>query len=854
MSPMSPTLSLRDVQNKSTSFPMTDIENANDIAQELSNLQALRRMSMDVGNTTDPDLLPFQGMSLMAMPPIAPKGNDDEADPSRLLWVPARVHPELAPMEFKSFLENRVQSMKRRSESSTLSVDSLQRSGSGGLRRKKSMLSRQIDNGAAKGGDDYVDGAERLERQRSLNGQHLPEVTLDELVKDPTKAVQKLAQETQRQMEEPGADKGSLEDMPILPVPPGMGLRRSTRTTYRKGGSLKGERLPFSKRIAAARQAEAENEETGAASPIDAPPRQLARVQTEPIPENFSRPKRSVRRREPFLRENASPTSASESPYESPDSATPTSAPAHDQLPIRTSSVDPSRAPIPQIVEPPAVEDEYEDDPEQATQPTQPARPFPARSSSQKAAAQILAQREEQVQQPAPTIEEPPPRSNRRPVPGRSTPVPVPPIQTQQLSQSPQAPQPSHQVASPVQKVASPVQVQTLNDIAQHPMPLPGSGSTRTDSLTLIPTFPADDRKFDRKGKKDRDDAESISSTKSTSSWKWFNRGGGDEKKRKEEESKKKGKSFAEKAQDNTRLDVLQTSIDTAIQKGRESLLLDRESIDNKLQEERKKESTRKAGDTKKEKDGLFASIFGGKGRKGDKESGKKYQRSHSPDPPTRLLRPDIDYPWTRFTLLEERAIYRMAHIKLANPRRPLYSQVLLSNFMYAYLAKIQAMHPQIQVPQSPQQKRLEEERRRKEQEEQQYLQQQMLQQQQVQDSDRYNFEYHRVSLQLMGHVPENPASPVSSNTSLQGDQNMYGSPSNEGVTYVEDSQYDYDQGIDEMPGHDQHSQQMDHRLDGYSRQGGSDYYNYGIAHGGSVVGGQDQYHKGGREHDDDMW
>ncbi|KAI7117761.1 hypothetical protein KC352_g33728, partial [Hortaea werneckii] len=58
-------------------------------------------------------------------------------------------------------------------------------------------------------------------------------------------------------------------------------------------------------------------------------------------------------------------------------------------------------------------------------------------------------------------------------------------------------------------------------------------------------------------------------------------------------------------------------------------------------------------------------------------------------------LKPDIDYNWTRFSILEERAIYRMAHIKLANPRRALYSQVLLSNFMYSYLAKVQMMHPQ---------------------------------------------------------------------------------------------------------------------------------------------------------------
>ena len=63
----------------------------------------------------DTDLMPFSGVSLVAMPTLAPTGDDDEADPSRLLWVPARVHPELEPTAFKNFLENMVNSMKRRS-------------------------------------------------------------------------------------------------------------------------------------------------------------------------------------------------------------------------------------------------------------------------------------------------------------------------------------------------------------------------------------------------------------------------------------------------------------------------------------------------------------------------------------------------------------------------------------------------------------------------------------------------------------------------------------------------------------------------------------------------------------------
>jgi hypothetical protein len=284
--------------------------------------------------------------------------------------------------------------------------------------------------------------------------------------------------------------------------------------------------------------------------------------------------------------------------------------------------------------------------------------------------------------------------------------------------------------------------------MAQHPSPLPGS-SARTDTLTFIPTL--EEKKPEKKSKKEKDDSENAITRKPT--WGWFK--GSDEKekeekkKKKEEEHKesKRGKTKAvlEKAHDNARLDVLQSTMDTAVARGRESLLLDRESIENKLQDERKKESSRKSGgESKKEKDSLFSSFFGGSKKKSDRDSGGKKAsslRTLSPDPPHRQLKPDVDYNWTRFSILEERAIYRMAHIKLANPRRALYSQVLLSNFMYSYLAKVQQMHPQMQVPQSALQKKQDAERRQKEQE--QLLQQQ--QQQRQDPGDQYRYDYHRV-------------------------------------------------------------------------------------------------------------
>lgn len=45
--------------------------------------------------------------------------------------------------------------------------------------------------------------------------------------------------------------------------------------------------------------------------------------------------------------------------------------------------------------------------------------------------------------------------------------------------------------------------------------------------------------------------------------------------------------------------------------------------------------------------------------------------------------------PYARYPIHVERAIYRLSHIKLANPRRPLYEQVLISNLMFWYLGVI---------------------------------------------------------------------------------------------------------------------------------------------------------------------
>lgn len=680
----SPTLSRQSSTDTAVQpFPLNDIDYESSpaaVQQELSNLQAIRRMSMNI-DAADPDLPSFGNI-----PTVAPK-SDDEDDPSKLFWVPARLHPELAPKEFKTFIEDRVDKIRRRSgDSDSLSPDGLDRSGSSSsLRRKKSMLSHQIDT---KG--NYEDGAERLERKKSKGLSIEGSTTvanladLEELVNDPSQLVRRMSLDQARRSMDSSSD--AAEDMPILP--PGNTLKRSTRTTYRRGSLKKGERVPFSRRAA---QRQSETDETLAnASPV--PPSDepvilgLTRVQTEPTPPP-SEPRESTSR----------PSSKRSNRLGSSQSS--------EDLPTdqeRRGTKSP----------PPLNEERYQ----QQNQEEYPDE----RPQSQPPSSQQPKQFQSRIASPGRTTAQLPGYTNTNPLPqiietlpdGSKVPV------NHLVQQIPER-KSSHEVPRQFQRGGAHMRPvpgrektasSSLDDISSRPSPLPGSGSTRTDALTMVPTF--EEKKSDKKDAPRK------------SSWKWIL--GNDEKEDKkskddgasDSKSSKAGK-LSKASADKARLDVLQTSIDgTVPARGRESLVLNREDI--KLEEERRKESKR--SDTKKEKDkdtGLLSALFGGKKKTSDgdlKEKKKKADRNYSPEPPPRILKPDIDYNWTRFSILEERAIYRMAHIKLANPRRALYSQVLLSNFMYSYLAKVQMMHPQMQIPAS---QRAAQEKRQKEQEQQ---------------------------------------------------------------------------------------------------------------------------------------
>lgn len=666
----SPPLTRSSSDTARQQFPLNDLDYESSpagLAQELSNLQAIRRMSMDV-NKADPDLPSFQSFSV----PAPPQHFSEDEDPSKLFWVPARLHPELAPKEFKTFIEEKVDTIRRRSsDNDSLSPEAgVGRQGSGGgLRRKKSMLSRQIDSGSG-----YRDGAERLERKRSGAQQQnggLPQLQeLENIVEDPVSLARRMSIGPTRR--DPQADGDDPEDAPILPgVVAGPGtLKRSTRTNYRRGSVRKGERVPFLRRAAVGKQMETDTEESPTASPVNELSNlSLTRVQSEPsnqAAENFSRPTQS---------RSPSGLSASTEDLTRQTSSAEERRPQHKPFHSRIASNGRTTAPLPGYT-PPQVPQIIATPP-----PSEPQRqqqvPLPERNSSR----------------------QPPPQGPRQPPPQQQRPPPA-----SRQNKHAQAAQ-----SSPIKPG------QSIDDLVSHPSSLPGS-NTRTDNLSIIPNF-VEEKKSEKKHKDKKDSSEGGSRK---TSWGWLL--GSDDKERDKKEKEEKERELAKKVKnklskshdktqaqshDDTRLDVLQSSIHGS-NRGRESVVIDRDSI--KLEEERKKESSRKSsGEPKKEKEsGLFSSIFGGSKKKGEKESHHKKgnsMRGLSPEPPPRILKPDIDYNWTRFSILEERAIYRMAHIKLANPRRELYSQVLLSNFMYSYLAKVQQMHPQIQIGTSAQAK-----------------------------------------------------------------------------------------------------------------------------------------------------
>lgn len=846
------------------SFPLNDIDYESSpaaVAQELSNLQAIRRMSMNV-DTADPDLPSFAPAG--TVPALAPGHATSEDDPSKLFWVPARLHPELAPKEFKTFVEERVDKIRRRSGSEdSLSPESSERSPtSDGLRRKKSMLSHQID---PKG--SYEDGAERLERRRSKGVQVSGQTTianlhdLEELVNDPSQLVRRMSLDTQRRSED--AEDSSNEDMPILP-PVQAALKRSTHTTYRRGSLRRGERVPFSKR-ALNRQADAD--QTEASQDIhDVPTQGISRVRTEPIPDSTNEKQFGAR------------TSSMKAKHQIHTS------PSLDDISQGKTSFDYDRElqpandlqnfTIPQ-------QDHVHDQPEHYDPRTQqqyqqqyqqqqpqyknehhyyPENPRQQRDQRPATQSEPVQPRKFQsrIASAGRTTAQLPGYNNTDPLPNiietlpDGTKVPTGPLAAQAQQQFPER-KSSFDVQRSMQRGGSrskhPGERQqagpatTLNELSSNPTLLPGSGTvTRTDDLMMLPTF--EDRKVEKKdpGRK--------------SSWKWILGNDDDDKKAKDMKrsgsnasedaaSMRSGKSSKLSKAEKARLDVLQTSLDNVEARPRESLVLNREDIKFDDGGRGKKSSDVQRKDKDSKDSGLLSAIFGGKKKSSDadvKEKKRKNDRVLDPEPTPRILKPDIDYNWTRFSILEERAIYRMAHIKLANPRRALYSQVLLSNFMYSYLAKVQMMHPQMQIPAAQQQKMQQEQQR----------QQKAKEAKEAAEYRDYQQYQEQASSQQPVHATGIATSTYDS-SAVQApnpyDQSEYHHQSgdHQGYDHADYSNSSAVQAAEQHPEWPDYraSTQSSHRQDAYTVNGGNQAHTYGVASTNDYMG----YDKGHQQH-----
>ena len=121
---------------------------------------------------------------------------------------------------------------------------------------------------------------------------------------------------------------------------------------------------------------------------------------------------------------------------------------------------------------------------------------------------------------------------------------------------------------------------------------------------------------------------------------------------------------------------------------------------------------TQKNASSEKET-GFFGSLFGSK-KKQESEpissatgretaqallGSSKASKNHVPSTSPGIPPGANPNNYSRYPIHVERAIYRLSHIKLANPRRPLYEQVLISNLMFWYLGVINKAQNPTQQP-----------------------------------------------------------------------------------------------------------------------------------------------------------
>jgi hypothetical protein len=163
-----------------------------EIEREVEALRDLRRRSAGPGALVlDPDLpepvAEAQWTSTAAA--AHPDAIDEDTvlapgadDPSNMFWVPARLHPEIAPSEFKAFLKEHA-----RVAADGTATGGLARAGSSGgagsaLGRKRSMLHKEYDPSASDS-DSSTGDVVPMRRSRASVYQNMPQLTISDLQK-----------------------------------------------------------------------------------------------------------------------------------------------------------------------------------------------------------------------------------------------------------------------------------------------------------------------------------------------------------------------------------------------------------------------------------------------------------------------------------------------------------------------------------------------------------------------------------------------------------------------------------------------------------------------------------------------
>ncbi|KAH9839954.1 uncharacterized protein C8Q71DRAFT_745039 [Rhodofomes roseus] len=500
-------------------------------------------------------------------------------DPFHLFWVPARLHPEIAPAEFRQFLKEHARSPSDEPSGLGRSVSN----GSTDLGRKKSMLSRQYKPSA----NDDVEDEEvvPIRRNRSSIYSNGPQLTISDLQKleelaeeasnsdDPSRLRSVLrrslslnvAPSVIDQMDDLH-DPGDEADSPIIVPRMGDRLRRSARTKIRKPG-MQGE---GAHRFTATRS---RRKSVNRSATLGSP-----RTSSEMSVSDHGH------------------AEASRTPRASEDAA--------------LASQIPPIPPVPPLPRPESYSEEaliYDayvtEEPDELDAFQRETTPEPSVESSLSGPSSTTTHTEshELAADSGPILHHPKPQRAVAPA------VTEPPVETHTPS-----PPPTTAAASPPSNVLQPRP--SLQEAPLYQPPSPGPSEHR--------------REKDKKG----------------GLFKWGSDKG----------SKKQAKE--------------------------------------KEQREREKE---------KEKDtGFFGSLFGGKKKQEDAppsiatQSGRetaaallgasKSSKNYAPSPS-----PQLAGMYARYPIHVERAIYRLSHIKLANPRRPLYEQVLISNLMFWYLGVI---------------------------------------------------------------------------------------------------------------------------------------------------------------------